>query len=175
MMVRVSVEVPAAMSEVVRAPDSGAESFVSFRTPRAPIPPRTVPITAVNAKIMTVEGYRLSALGVLEGAKLVMDGFKGMNTNPDLHPKVASLIATKGTALITLEGAKKTLDGVKWTLGATGKVASFAIEKSVDGLINIRKIDFAGKLGSISGGSVKLNTELEWLGKKKKTSKQMTR
>ena len=113
-----------------------------------------------------MESTKLTALGALEAAKLVMTGFKGMNTNPDLHPKIVSLNATKVTTLGTLEGAKKTLEGVKWTLGITGNVASFAIEKGVDLLINIKKVDFAGKLGKVSGGAVKLNTQLEWMGKK---------
>ena len=95
-----------------------------------------------------------------------MEGFKGLNSNPDLDPRVAKVIAAKATALGTLEATKKALEGLKLTLGMTGKVASFAIDKGADFLINIRKVDFAGKLGSMSGGSVKLNTELEWMGKK---------
>ncbi len=124
--------------------------------------------SAINTKILALEGTRLTALGTLEAAKLAMSGFKGMNTNPDLHPKIVSLNASKTTALATLEGAKKTLEGIKWTLGITGNVASFAIEKGANLLINIKKIDFAGQLGKISGGSVKLNTDLEWMGKKQK-------
>ena len=124
--------------------------------------------SAINSKILALESTKLTALGTLEAAKLVMSGFKGMNTNPDLHPKIVSLNATKATAIGTLEGAKKTLEGIKWTLGITGNVASFAIEKGVDLLINIKKVDFAGQLGKVSGGTVKLNTELEWMGKSHK-------
>ncbi len=124
--------------------------------------------SAINSKILALESTKLTALGALEAAKLVMSGFKGMNTNPDLHPKIVSLNATKATAIGTLEGAKKTLEGIKWTLGITGNVASFAIEKGVDLLINIKKVDFAGQLGKVSGGAVKLNTQLEWIGKSHK-------
>jgi len=124
--------------------------------------------SAINSKIIALESTKLTALGALEAAKLVMAGFKGMNTNPDLHPKIVSLNATKVTALGTLEGAKKTLEGVKWTLGITGNIASYAIEKGANLLINIKKVDFAGKLGKVSGGAVKLNTQLEWMGKKHK-------
>ena len=121
--------------------------------------------SAINSKILALESTRLTALGALQAAKLVMSGFKGMNTNPDLHPKIVSLNATRATALGTLEAAKKTLEGVKWTLGITGNIASFAIEKGADLLINIKKVDFAGQLGKVSGGAVKLNTQLEWMGK----------
>ena len=122
--------------------------------------------SALTTKIIALESSRVTAITALNAAKLVMSGFKGMNTNPDLHPKVASLIASKATAIGSLEAAKKTLGGIKWTLGATGKVASYAIEKGTDFLINIKKVDFAGKLGNMSGGAVKLNTDLEWMGKK---------
>lgn len=121
-----------------------------------------------NSKIIALESAKLTALGALETAKLVMSGFKGMNMNPDLHPKIVSLKTSKATALGTLEAAKITLEGIKWTLGVTGNIASFAIEKGADLLINIKKVDFAGQLGKVSGGIVKLNTQLEWMGKSHK-------
>lgn len=118
-----------------------------------------------NAQIASLHTARTSANLSLDAAKLAMSAFKGMNLNPDLHPKIVSMNASKATAIGTMEGAKKTLDGIKWTLGVTGKVATYAIDKGIDLLIDIKKIDFAGKLGTVSGGAVKLNTQLKWMGK----------
>jgi len=95
-----------------------------------------------------------------------LDGLKWVNQNPDNSPKVAGIIAKKNTALVSLEAAKKSLEALKWTLGAVGKAGTFIVDKGSKGLINVRKADFAGRLGTINGGGVKLNLDLEWLGKK---------
>ncbi|MEM1120881.1 MAG: hypothetical protein AAGJ18_10565, partial [Bacteroidota bacterium] len=121
-----------------------------------------------NAQIASLVTSRTSANLALDAAKLAMSAFKGMNFNPDLHPKIVNMNASKLTAIGTLEGAIKTLEGIKWTLGFTGKVASYAIDKGTDLLVDIKKVDFAGKLGAVSGGAVRLKTELKWLGNTKK-------
>lgn len=114
------------------------------------------------ASLYTARGVAWTAL---EGYKKVLEGLGHLNTNPDVHPKVASLITSKLTALGTLEAAKVTLEGLKITLGAGGKAATFILEKGTDALINVRKAGFAGKLGSMSGGAVDMSLNLEWMGK----------
>ncbi|PHN08105.1 coiled-coil domain-containing protein [Flavilitoribacter nigricans] len=114
------------------------------------------------ASLYTARGVAWTAL---EGYKKILEGLGHMNTNPDIHPKVASLIASKVSALGTLEAAKITLEGLKITLGATGKAATFIIEKGTKALINVRRANFAGQLGSLSGGAVDMDMNLEWMGK----------
>lgn len=114
------------------------------------------------ASLYTARGVAWTAL---EGYKKVLQGLGKLNTNPDIHPKVANLIASKVTALGTLEAAKGALEGLKFTLGATGKAATFIIEKGTKALVNVRQASFAGQLGSMSGGSVDMKMKLEWMGK----------
>ena len=102
----------------------------------------------------------------LEGPKKILDGLKWVNQDPDKHAKVVAIKTKKNTALASLETAKVALEVLKKTLGAVGKAGTFIVDKGTKALINIRKADFAGRLGSISGGGVKLNLDLEWLGKK---------
>jgi len=126
--------------------------------------------TKLYTSLKSVEASKLTATGVLKAAQLAMNGLKGLNVNPDLDVRVASLLTTKHGALITLESAKVTLEGLKFTLGVTGDVATYAIDKGTDAMINIRKANFEGKLNGLSGGFVNLNTDLEWLGNKKNVS-----
>lgn len=121
--------------------------------------------SALHTRIKSLEAAKGVAWVTLEGYKKVLDGMKVVNSNPDVHPKVASLIASKHTALGTLEVAKGSLEALKITLGTGGKVATFMIDKGTDALINVRSADFAGQLGSMSGGRVKLHLDLEWMNK----------
>lgn len=114
------------------------------------------------ASLYTARGVAWTAL---EGYKKVLKGLGHLNSNPDVHPKVASLIASKVTALGTLEAAKGSLEGLKIVLGASGKAATFILEHGTKALINVRKASFAGKLGSVSGGAVDMSMNLEWMGK----------
>lgn len=119
----------------------------------------------IRTQIAGLYTARGVAWAALEGYKKVLKGLGHLNTNPDVHPKVASLIASKVTALGTLEAAKGTLEGLKFTLGVSGKAATFIIENGTKALINVRKASFAGKLGSLSGGAVDMKMSLEWMGK----------
>ncbi len=120
------------------------------------------------SRLGTVYASHKLAWAALEGAKKVLDGFKGLNTNPDLDIRVSSLIVKKGTAMGTLKGARGVLEGLKFTLGVTGKAGLFIVNQGKEMLVNIRKAKFEGGLQGLSGGQVKLDTELEWLGKKHK-------
>jgi hypothetical protein len=121
--------------------------------------------TALHTRIKSIEAARGVAWLALEGYKKVLDGMKFVNSNPDVDPRVAGLLTSKHTAIGSLELAKGSLEALKITLGATGKVATFVIDKGTDALINVRKADFAGQLGALSGGKVKLNLDLEWMNK----------
>ncbi|MCB0630201.1 MAG: hypothetical protein R2824_25380 [Saprospiraceae bacterium] len=121
--------------------------------------------TALHTRIKSMEAARGVAWLALEGYKKVLDGMKFVNSNPDLDQRVVTLIASRHTAVGSLEVAKGSLEALKITLGRTGKVATFIIDKGTDVLINVRKADFAGQLGSVSGGKVKLDLDLEWMNK----------
>ncbi|MCI5081819.1 MAG: hypothetical protein MRY78_09010, partial [Saprospiraceae bacterium] len=119
----------------------------------------------IEGKIKTVQATKGTAILGLKAAQLALDGFKGLNKNPDLHPKMVSLYGSREVALKTLDGCKLVLEGLKKTLGIGGKAANFVIEKGADLLINIREANFNGQLGTMSGGVVDLSTKLEWMGK----------
>ncbi len=119
----------------------------------------------IEGKIKTVQATKGTAILGLKAAQLALDGFKGLNKNPDLHPKMVSLYGSREVALKTMDGCKLVLEGLKKTLGIGGKAANFVIEKGADLLINIREANFNGQLGTMSGGVVDLSTKLEWMGK----------
>ncbi len=108
-----------------------------------------------------------SATTALNAAKLVLKGFDGLNTNPDADARVIALKTKKNTAYASLEVWNGTLEATKKTLGFSGKTITFLVDKGTDALINVRKADFEGKLNNLSSGAVKLNMDIEWLGKKK--------
>ncbi|MEM9824079.1 MAG: hypothetical protein AAF985_23540, partial [Bacteroidota bacterium] len=62
--------------------------------------------------------------------------------------------------------AKEAIELLNKTIVEYGKTVKIIVEKGTNPIIKNRKADFAGRLGSISGGGVKLNLDLEWLGKK---------
>jgi len=124
--------------------------------------------TWLVSKIASLNTSKKSAVLALKGAQKVMDGLKWVNQDPDKSAKVAAIITKKHTAVIALEAAKKSLEALKLTLGAVGKTGTFIMDKGTDGLVNIKKVDFAGRLGTVSGGAVKLNMDLEWMKKRHK-------
>jgi hypothetical protein len=119
----------------------------------------------IETEIKSLQAARAVAWTALEGYKRAVGGLKVFNINPDLDVRVAGLIGSKHTALGTLEVAKGSLEALKLTLGVTGKVATFVIDKGTDALIDVKKADFAGQLGAVSGGAVKMNMQLQWMGK----------
>jgi len=125
----------------------------------------------IRTKIAGLYTAKGTAWTALEGYKKVVLGLmKKFNTNPDADPRVIAMKANKNTALASLEAAKLFMEGLKKTLGFTGDVATFAIDKGTDALINVRKADFEGRLGALSGGAVKMKLQLEWMGKTKDVS-----
>jgi hypothetical protein len=116
--------------------------------------------TAKGTAWVTLEGYKKIVLGLM----------KKFNTNPDADARVIALKANQKTALGTLEAAKIFMEGLKKTLGFTGDVATFVIDKGTDALINVRSAEFEGRLGALSGGAVKMKMKLEWMGKSQDVS-----
>lgn len=120
----------------------------------------------IRTKLAGVYTAKATAWTALEGyKKIVLELMKKFNTNPDADPRVIALKANKNTALGTLEAAKIFMEGLKKTLGFTGDVATFVIDKGTDALINVRSAEFEGRLGALSGGAVKMKMKLEWMGK----------
>lgn|GEM_PF-2477758 len=124
-------------------------------------------IIALQAKLKPLQIAKGTAWTALEGYQLVLKGFKKANTNPDLDPKVIAAKSSKGTALVGLKSARGSLEGLKFVLGVTGKTASFIIDKGTDALIKIHAAEFEGKLDAVKGGAVKLDLDIEWMGKRK--------
>lgn len=124
-------------------------------------------IIALEAKLKPLQIAKGTAWTALEGYQLVLKGFKQANTNPDLDPRVLSAKGSRGIALGTLKGARGSLEGLKFTLGITGKAASFILDKGTDALIKIHRVNFEGQLDVVKGGFVKFNLDIEWLGKRK--------
>jgi hypothetical protein len=124
--------------------------------------------SAINSEIAVLFTSRVTANTALNSAKLVLKGFEKLNVNPDADSRMIALRASQKTAIGTLQAAKAALEGVKKTLGIAGKVGVFIVDKGTDALIRVRKADFGGKLGTIDGGAVNLNLDLEWMKKKHK-------
>jgi uncharacterized small protein (DUF1192 family) len=125
----------------------------------------------IRTKLAGLYTAKATAWTALEGYKKIVLGLmKKFNTNPDADARVIALKANKNTALGTLEAAKIFMEGLKKTLGFTGDVATFVIDKGTDALINVRSAEFEGRLGALSGGAVKMKMKLEWMGKTKDVS-----
>lgn len=122
----------------------------------------------LEAQRATIFGYQKTAKGGLKAAQLFLKGLKHLNTNPEADIRVINLRASQAGALKSLDGAKAFLEGLKKTIGFSGDVVTFVVDKGTDAMINVKKVDFQGKLNKLSSGAVKLNMEIEWLGKKKK-------
>ena len=120
----------------------------------------------LKTKLTKVQAAKGIASTALKAAQVILNGFRGLNTNPDLDIRVSSLIAKKLSAIAGLKSAKGSLEALKFTLGVSGKAGTFIVDKGTDMLVNIRKANFEGKLKGLDGGMVKLDTELEWMGKK---------
>ena len=125
--------------------------------------PKRIPI---NAKIATTKTAHFTATKTLNGAKHVLNGLTKLNVDPNKDARLISARALQNTAKNTLKGAQHTLNGLKWTLGKTGEVGSFIIEKGSDALVKVRKAGFKGNLGKVHGAAVDLNLELDWLNKR---------
>ncbi len=122
----------------------------------------------IRTKIAGLYTAKGTAWATLEGYKKIVLGLaKKLNTNPDADARVIALKVKKDGAMASLEAAKLFMEGLKKTLGFTGTVATFAIDKGTDMLVNVKKAEFEGQLGALSGGAVKMKMELEWMGKKK--------
>jgi len=114
-----------------------------------------------------VYGYQKTAKGALATAQLALKGLNHLNTNPEADIRVINLRASQKAAEKSLEGAVVVLEGLKKAIGFSGETITFIVDKGTDAMINVKKVDFHGKLNKLSSGSVKFNMELEWLGQKK--------
>lgn len=124
-------------------------------------------IIALQAKLKPLQIAKGTAWTALEGYQLVLKGLKKGNSNPDLNPKVISAKSSRATALGGLKAARGSLEALKFTLGVTGKTASFILDRGTDALIKIHAVEFEGKLDVVKGGAVSLDLDIEWMGKRK--------
>lgn len=124
-------------------------------------------IIALQAKLKPLQIAKGTAWTALEGYQLVLKGLKKGNTNPDLDPKIIAAKSSRLTALGGLKTARGSLEALKFTLGVTGKTATFIIDKGLDALVKIHAAEFEGKLDAVKGGSVRLELDIEWRGKRK--------
>ncbi|NNF34272.1 MAG: hypothetical protein HKN68_09190, partial [Saprospiraceae bacterium] len=124
--------------------------------------------TAINTQIATLKASKATATAALNSAQFVLNGMMKLNVNPDADPRMVSLYASQKSAIIALEAAKLYLENLKKTLGFTGEVGTFIIDKGADALIRVKKASFAGNLGTLHGAKVDLKLEVEWMKKKHK-------
>lgn len=124
-------------------------------------------IIALQAKLKPLQIAKGTAWTALEGYQLVLKGLKKGNSDPDLNPKVIAAKSSRLAALGGLKTARGSLEALKFTLGVTGKTASFIIDKGTDALVKIHAAEFEGKLDAVKGGAVKLDLDIEWMGKRK--------
>ncbi len=126
--------------------------------------PKRVPL---NTKIAATKTARFTATKTLNGAKHVLNGLTKLNIDPNKDGRLISAKALQKTAKSTLKGAQHALNGLIWTLGKTGEVGSFIIEKGSDAAVKVKKAGFKGALGKVNGAKVDLNLELDWLNKRR--------
>ncbi len=119
-----------------------------------------------NTQIATKETARLSALGSLKVAQKVLDGLKWVNKSPDADPQVIYLKSQKEVALKAVQAAKLFIKTTEKGLGIGGGAASWILKHGPNALVDIKKAEFEGRLGTLSGGAVKLKLQVKWLGKK---------
>ena len=121
----------------------------------------------LEAQRATIFGYQKTAKLGLKGTQGLLDGMKHLNTNPEADIRVINLRASQKAAYEGLDIAKGAMEGLKKGIGFSGDAITFVVDKGTDAMINVKKVDFKGKLNKLSSGAVKLNMEMEWLGKKK--------
>ncbi len=120
----------------------------------------------LETRIKGIEAAKLTATGGLKAAKLVLDGLKWVNSDPNKDPQVIFLVGKKEVSLKAVQAAKLAMKGTEKGLGFGGNAAAWILEKGPDALIDIKKAEFEGRLGTLSGGAVKLKLQVKWLGKK---------
>ncbi len=125
--------------------------------------PKRIPL---NAKIASTNTAKYAATKTLNGFKHALNLLKKLNIDPEKDGRLIAARASNKTAKKTLDATQKTLDGLIWTLGKTGEVGSFLIEKGADALVKVRKASFKGALGKVHGAKVDLKLELDWLNKR---------
>ncbi|MFK7775637.1 MAG: hypothetical protein AB8F94_26075 [Saprospiraceae bacterium] len=118
------------------------------------------------SKAKTLQGTKLTANGSLAAAKKVLDGLKWVNSDPNKDAQVIYLVGKKEISLKAVQAAKLALKGTEKGLGFGGNAAAWILEKGPDAIVDIKKAEFEGKLGVLSGGAVKLKLQVKWLGKK---------
>ncbi|MEO1436925.1 MAG: hypothetical protein AAFV80_15405, partial [Bacteroidota bacterium] len=114
--------------------------------------------------IVSKEGAELALKGLRESLKFVEKKIIQPKNDPRIIAAKGGLAAAEGG----LWTAEKALEGLIKTLGFTGQVGSFIIEKGLPKAFNMTAAGFSGGLGSVSDGKVQLKTDLVFLGKKQK-------
>ena len=91
---------------------------------------------------------------------------KWVNSDPDKDPQVMYLKSQKGISLGAVKSAMTLIKTTQKGLGIGGEATAWILKKGPDGIVNIEKAEFEGKLGLLSKKAVKLKLQVKWLGKR---------
>lgn len=77
---------------------------------------------------------------------------------------IASLTAARGAAQLALTAADGVLEATRIAVGGTLQVSEYIAHYGLGGLIDVRKVSFAGGLDTVHGGEVRLAADVELMG-----------
>jgi len=122
--------------------------------------------TWYNTKIAANVTAKKSATYSLNIAQKALDGLKWVNSDPDKDTQVMYLKSQKGISLGAVKSAKALIKTTQDGLGIGGEATAWVLKKGPDGIVNVEKAEFEGKLGLLSKKAVKLKLQVKWLGKR---------
>ncbi len=119
-----------------------------------------------NTKIAAKYTAKKSATYSLNIAKKALDGLKWVNSDPDKDPQVIYLKGQRGISLGAVKSALALVKTTQKGLGIGGEATAWILEKGPDGIVNVEKAEFEGRLGLLSKKAVKLKLQVKWLGRR---------
>ena len=123
--------------------------------------------TWLKTKIASLKTTRVGANKTLDLAKKGFDALSWVNRNPDLDPEMVYLFSKKEVSLKSVQGTRLLIKGIEKGLGIGGEATSWILANGPDAIVDVKKAEFEGRLGKLSGGAVQLKLKVKWLGKSK--------
>ncbi len=115
-----------------------------------------------GSRIAGLETAKKAANLTLSGYKEFLNGLQGIcKTTPiDLDPRISGLIASKETALFSLNAARKTVEGTGAITGGSLKATKWiATRGNPMGVLDINEAFFEGNLSQMNSGNVTMRVK----------------
>ena len=132
-----------------------------------------VKIADHGSRIAGLETAKKAANLTLSGYKEFLNGLQGIcKTTPiDLDPRISGLIASKETALFSLNAARKTVEGTGAITGGSLKATKWIVTRGNPmGVLDINEAFFEGNLSQMNSGNLTMRVKGTFAGDPMNTS-----